>query len=356
MNTVNRRILVSSAAASMAVMSIGLRNVSAQPAKTGTTFESALTGSVIEILDAAWAFNDSTYSMEEGNDITSEYVTIDNDDLGTTAEIEFVQSKFSAAQHLERIQGFYEGSWESFTLIDSDETESGAWMAGIATLSDVEFGVYCEYQAGAYEGTDLIVLVNSRPDQIAAAVTSFQAGVVIGDLEPMLMLTESDAEGDLFVASATSGGNRTTRGTTEVGEDPDPNEQDLDTQDANAYILAIDDQRLTFLEQFNTFAENMAVFADETVTDSEQDAAFAAMDDMAFLWVKYPTQQTDIPAPADLADLETLYLNWLEEIGLLGQTWMDMITGDAEVEALFDQLDVVDQIDKDLQAELETLR
>lgn len=366
MHTLNRRTLLRTASASAAIFALSPKGLlRAQPTAEDRSFESELTGSVIELIDEQWSFNPELYELTEDDDVVKEYISVSNQ--SSTIEIEFVQSPLSPEEYLEEVQANYARVYDAFEVVDSGASGDGAWFAGSSTYEDFSLSIFCEYQAGAYENADLVVIVNSRPDDFQSNVPAVQDGILIGDLEPLIMVETSEVMSLEFpvlavaVATETSGrSSRTTRGTSENENrgNTRSNRRGQDERNSTAddsYVDEVRAHRADFIASFSEFVEALAVFGDDSSTDAQLNTAFATIDRVAETWLTYSDRASELTAPAEFATLEDLYLTWADEIAQLGANWVAFVTGAGEVGAIFDQIDVVDQADKALVAELDSI-
>src|SRR5699024_1000900 len=134
----------------------------AQSTEIGGSFESELTGSVIEILGGEWSFYMENYEIIEEGDYTKEYLPVINQH--STLRIEFVQTSLAPEQYLEIVQTDSFRKSQAFEVVESGLTDGGAWFAASVTWGQISHSIYAEYQTGAFEEADLVVILNSRPD------------------------------------------------------------------------------------------------------------------------------------------------------------------------------------------------
>lgn len=352
MTSFNRRTLISTAAASAVLLTPALRTGAfALPADDDREFESTFTGSVIELVDDQWAFEE-IYPLIEEDDFHWESVSIVND--SSIVGVAFIDTSKSPEEYLDEILSMYR--YDTIDIVGSGTSSDGAWFAASAAYEGISLvvSIYCEYQVGAYEEFDLVVTLNSRADNLLVDVDAAQGGILIGDLEPFMMLESSDVASLTFpgvVASSTSGRSNRTSQTSNATETTGTETTTADS----SFVEGVREHRTVFMSEFGDFAGAMGIIADEASTDPEKDAAFETMHRVAALWVPYADQAAELTAPAEYADLGELYSTWAAEITELGTAWQEIMAGQREVESLFDQIDAVDLVDKELKAALEAL-
>lgn len=361
MNTLNRRTILRSAAAGATVYALLPKNpLWAQPSDTARSFESELTGSVIELLDDQWNFKSEFYGIAEEVDYTTERVMISG--RTATVEVEFVQTSLDPEAYLTIVQDSYIENFVGFELADSGTTPDGAWFAGTAALSDLSINVFAEYQAGAYDDTDLVVILNSNSEDFLQNLPAAQEGILIGDLEPMMMIESSQVTALTFpvlaVAAPTPASGRTsrsTRGSTNTETTPRSNrrgQSQSTSTTSGSYVDDVRAHREEYLITFTDFVASVSVFGQDTSTEAQQAEAFDTIDRVAGEWLEYPARANQLNASPDLATLEDLYLTWADEIAEMGDLWFSAMQGTSTVDDLLDQLDIVNLADQALDTEL----
>lgn len=348
MQSTSRRLFVGSIAASAAFSGISRLTVAAAaPDSADREFESELTGSVIELLDDAWSFDTDIYEIEESRSLTRETVSVSS--ATATVEIDFVSTSMAPAEYLGGIEERLKSVWNSYESIDSGVTSDGEWLAGVGTSGDLELAVYVEYQAGAFPDHDLVVTFVGDTPTVTDDLDALQSGIAIGDAEPMFMMEESNVTSIVFGSDQqqTSSRTRGDRGSTTDTEDPAVTDSEF-VDDVIAH-------RSVFAGELEQYLTAVLMFGDDEITDAQIQEAFGVMDECAELWVLYPDQAAQLSAPAEYADLETMYLTWADDIAELGNSWIGARAGVEETSAMFDQLDVVIATDEDLGAALDAL-
>ena len=121
------------------------------------------------------------------------------------------------------------------------------------------------------------------------------------------------------------------------------------------FVEVVRAHRQKFLVTFDAFNAALNDFFAEGATEEEQAESFDAIGPLAEEWTTYPQQASQATAPAEFAELGTLYTDWANEIGALGTLWLDFLGRTATVEEFFEQLEIVDQIDLELGNMLEFL-
>lgn len=373
MKPLSRRSILRSAAGSAAVIALSpASRIWAQTPPDDRMIESTMTGSVIELIDDAWNFELGFGGMEEGDGYLRELYLMDSDTAAL--EVEFVQTDLTPEGYLELVQERYQTNWHQFELADSGATDDGLWFAASATTTAVPVSMYCELQVGAFEQADLMITLLSEPPLFAESVSSAQEGVLIGDLEPFIMIEPSDVMSLEFpvlaIAVATETTRRTTRSSRTVGGTEEAQDDRSSSRRSNRrgesqptstattdgdFVEVVRAHRDEFLVTFNAFNTAMSTFFAETSTEEEQAESFEAIAPLAEVWTTYPQQASQATAPAEFAELEALYLDWADEIGALGTSWLDFLGRTATVEEFFAQLDIVDEIDLELGAALDAL-
>lgn len=363
MNQFNRRAFLQSTVASATVLAIApVGSLRAQTTEDDRIYESVLTGSHVELVSSNWEFLADFELFEETEEFTREVVAASTESV--TLEVEFVQTSVDAEAYLDIVQRRYRDAWDVVEIFDSGVTADGAWFAasilmepGEVYTNAITMSVYCEYQVGAYENADLLISVNSRVDRFEASIESVQAGVRVGDLEPLLMVDSSDVLALAFPVLATTTQSQSGNESTTSGERRSGRSQagQSASSDDGEYVDAVWDHRTEFISSFNEFAEALSQFVDESSTDASMQQAYATLDRVAGDWTSYPATAQQMTAPERYSVLESLYLTWADEIGVLGQAWIDAVNGVATGDDVFNQIDVVDRADKALVAELDSL-
>lgn len=310
------------------------------------------TGEEIDLGETGFEFSsrysDDDYEAESflfGND--SSVVSIKFVPTGNTPE---------SVNELEstKLVEFYPETNEAGSAILDD----GTWLAySIATRTGLKRSVYIEFQIGAFPEHDLLVDFTSNVETFEADFALLQQ-VAIAGMPPFLFTGDSEIETLVFptIAATTGSTNRTTRvgGSTKVNTNPTETPVSGTGADDD-FVESVQTHREEFMSSFGDFATALGVFGEDTSTETDQDDALIVMANVSLEWIDYPEQASLLAAPAEFAGLGDLYLNWADEIGLLGQLFTDAFTGVGELAPAFDQIDVVDTIDKQLKAELDPL-
>lgn len=373
MDTSSRRNMLKTAVASAAVLAVvPARALWAQPDKADRVFESRLTGSAVELLQEDAEFYPELYVFEEEADFVRETVSI-TIPMTADAEIEFVQTSMTADEYLDVILGRFRENWDQVEIAGSGSDAEGAWMAASVLMepsesypNDIPFSVFIEYQAGAYEDADLAVAVVTRPDKVEEGIAAVQAGILVGDLEPLLMVESSEVLSLDFpvlssgMSTTASTGGRRSRSSQESGEEEETTntrggENQTNTTTSSDYPDAVRGHRTEFMATFDEFAEALALTIDDAATEADVSAAFSTIDGLAKQWLGYPDRAAQLVAPAEYSSLEGLYLTWADEIATLGSSYLGLFDGTSDVDTMFNQIDVVDQADRALVAELDSL-
>lgn len=358
--TVSRRAFL---AGSIVTLAVSATRVGAQDISeiSGTTVTSELTGATIDLGRSGFEFiltsvNDAT--GEEGFDFSNDVAI---------GRVGFVPEGAIPAEYLNtKLEDIDSANAESI-LHGYDSLDDGAWMA-IAALSEegVSNGIYMEYQVGAFDGYDLFVYLNSPPESFPDDFAAFQQIDLAGG-PPALFLEESGIESlefPVLVSSTTGTSNRSrstrrTRG--ESGDNDETNSrrssrgQQTGSGDTNDYVEAVTAHKEQFRESLDEFFELANLTISETASDEETNEAFAAISELAMEWLNYPAVASELTAPSDLASLDDVYRDWADEIGALGSNWMDALVGVGDFDQFFAQLEVVEESDGLLAAELEAL-
>lgn len=194
MITLNRRMFTAGVFASTIAAASRVSSTVAQPKKDDPSFESAMTGVKIVISDDQWKFFPQLYRTSQEPEFESEYVSITSANA-TTVEVEFVSGTMTPAEHAERYQALYQENVKEFQLEDSGETEDGPWFVGSFSIgTGSRLSTYFEYQIGAFEKADLIVLLNVQTELFQEHLTALQEGIEIDGDVPLKMLEASSAE------------------------------------------------------------------------------------------------------------------------------------------------------------------
>lgn len=373
MNKMSRRsILHASAGAATAIAFSPISRISAQTPPDERIIESSLTGSTIELVSDEWSFSLGFGGQDKGDDFLRELYIMEN--ASSQLEVEFVQTELTPEQYLEARLDDFLLWYPEMEIAGSGAEADGIWFAASLADEGSALSVYCEYQAGAYEEADLVLTLKSAPDDFQANLPSAQAGVLVGDLAPFMMIEPSNVMALEFpvvaVAVATETTGRTTRSSRRAGgtDEPEPtetsrrsnrrgqNQQDEPTAAADGdFVEVVRTHRDDFLGTLDAFNTALGVFIADDSTEEEQAEAFEAIAPLAEEWTTYPQRAGQTSAPAEFAELGALYSDWADEISSLGTLWFDFLGRTATVEDFFAQLEVVDQIDLDLGDLLDTL-
>lgn len=370
MNTSSRRSLLRLAATGAAVLAITpARDLVAQVRRDDRSYESAFTGSVVELLDPDWKFSTEFSGIDETGEYIRESVNARSESARTTIEIEFLRSSVSPERYIEILLERHAENWDVVEIAGSGTGPDGPWFAASllwvptdGLTSVMPASVYCEYQAGAYEEEDLVVTVNTRPEGFEERLNLAQTQVLIGDLPPLTMLESSEVFALSFPVltdetATTSTRGRSSRSTRGSGEEEETassrrGENRTNTATGTDYPDAVLAHRTEFIKSFDDFAGALSTFIDETSTQDQQNAAFGTIDVIATAWLDYPDQANSLSAPSEYARLEDLYITWADEIAVLGARYFSGISGTGTVEQMIEQIDVVDQADRALMAEM----
>ena len=363
MHLITRRNILKTTAAGAAVMVFSpVNQLWAQTSEDDRIYESILTGSHVELVSPDWEFLAEFELFEETEEFTREVVAASTE--SATLEVEFVQTSVDAEAYLDIVQRRYRDAWDVVEIVDSGVNADGAWFAasilmepGEVYTNAIPMSVYCEYQAGAYENADLLISVNSRVDRFEASIESVQADVRVGDMEPLLMVELSDVLALAFPALAATTESQSGNESTTSGEGRSGRSQtgQSSSSEEDEYVEAVWNHRTAFIASFDEFAEALSQFVDESSTDALMQQAYATLDRVAGEWTSYPVTAQQMSAPQGYSVLDGLYLTWADEIGALGQAWIDAVNGAATGDDVFNQIDVVDRADRALVAELESL-
>lgn len=363
MNTVSRRSILRTAAGGAAILALSPANrIWAQTPPYDRMIESSLTGSIIELLDDDWSFSLGFGGQDSGDGYLRELYNLQN--ASSRLEVEFVQTDLTSEEYLElKLDGLL-ASFPEIEIADNGILDDGVWFAASMATQDSARSVYCEYQSGAYEQADLVLTLFSEPDDFQTNLPSAQEGILIGDLEPFMMIEPSNVMALEFpviaVAVATETTGRTTRSSRTVGSTDEPEEtpssrrsnrrgqNESTTTTDEDFVEIVRTHRQEFLATFDAFNAALSTFFAENATEAEQAESFEAIAPLAEVWTTYPQQASQVSAPAEFAELGTLYSDWANEIGALGTSWLDFLGRTATVEDFFAQLEIVDQIDLEL--------
>ena len=369
MNSLSRRSILRTAAGGAAAFSLfSSTRIWAQSPPEEHTIESTLTGSIIEIIDDDWEFSLGFGGQDLGDEYLRELYILNND--SSVMEIEFVQTGLTPEEYLALAQDRFLMSWPELEVVDSGVTGDGPWFAVAMAGLEGARSVYCEYQPGAYEEADLMVTLMSEPSAFQANLPSAQQGILIGDLEPFMMIEPSEVLALEFpvlaVAAATEASGRTSRtsranrgseddsATTRRSNRRQQNQSTTTARDGD-FVGEVRAHREEFLETLSEFQTALMVFANENAPDEDLADAFGTIDAIASVWLTYPDRVAGLTVPPEFADLGALYREWADEIGALGEEWAAFIGQTGSVDDFFAQLDVVDEIDRDLEVALDAL-
>lgn len=357
----NRRTFFFGAAAGTAL--IGNSALAQRRSRDTTILTSELTGGKIDI---------------SGTDLVVAQQHIDDADGSEHIHFEVEGGQFdlifwphtsgNAADFVTNAASMYSAVFPDTEDLGSDSYEDGGWLAFDAGVIG-----YFEYQLEAYGDHDLIVALVSPRDTFQDKFDQAQL-ILLDGMSPFLFHEESEIQAiaEERASVATSGTSRTSRGSTTSDESKvsrssrsstshDDEEGETNTRSRSSSnrgddpVDAVVSHRATFLENYDQFYAFLQVAADETATDREVEDAFAAMLNIAFAWQEYPAQAARIEFTANLANLETVYLNWADAIGEMGFLFEDFYMGQATVDDYLAAQDAWSLIDDDLIAILETL-
>ncbi|MCA9832426.1 MAG: hypothetical protein KC435_00605 [Thermomicrobiales bacterium] len=368
MNTTSRRVIVRgmSAAAAASILASTSKVFAAQA--NDREYVSELTNSVVELTNDDFTFAEDSFDVRSFDEYTQEYLSISTG--RSTVEIMFVQNGNEPADFVDVIRQRYQENYDTFEDGDSDEVDGSIWFTAATLFNDQQINIYGEYQTGAYDSADLLVLVNAWSDEIVDEIEAAQNGILVGDAPPLLMLAGDDPADLVFPVlgstSTTSTGTRSTRSSRTSSTDDDDNTSETrnstrgndDTKttstdaDSTDYREAVTAHREEFLDSFAVFATSLAAMTAEDATDADLTDAVTTIDGLAADWITYPDTYAELTAPSSERTLKKLYKTWCDEIATLGESWNNARNSTASVEVMFNQIDVVDQADKALAAEL----
>lgn len=369
MTTINRRALIQLVSGTVVASAVSQTDVFADgPGPNDREFESEFTGSVIELVDRSMYFMETMYRIEEETNYTAEHVPIGGDP--GVLSVTFVQSSLSSQEYMSIVQEPYKlGNFEE---VASEIQDDGWWFAAAhgGAVNGLVSSVYAEYQVGAFPNADLLVIYSGRPEEFVDGLPRMQEGVLIGDYEPFIMLEQGNPTALMFPAvtakptqpstqptgnsrSSSGRGDRSRAGNTTSDRSSRGNQNQSTT--GSDYPDAVLAHRTEFMGTFNEFVEAISVVIDEVSTEADVSGAFTIIDGLAETWLGYPARANRLSAPAEYDSLEGLYLTWADEIATLGSSYLGLYDGTSNVDRMFDQIDVVDQADRALKAELDSL-
>lgn len=150
-------------------------------------------------------------------------------------------------------------------------------------------------------------------------------------------------------STGTTGSTRSTRstGTTEATEVAQTGST---SEDADAYIEAIQNHRQAFFESLAVWNESL-----DLLTDNASDADIQAARDgslaEAEFWAGFSANAQQLTPPPGYEDVHDAYLTWAAEITELGNLWIGGLNQDsAMIDQFFEHLTVVQEADDNLQA------
>lgn len=346
----NRRVFVFSGTA-LAALPLGalVQRVAAQ---TETSYQTTLTGSVIE-------FGDSGFTLGETgtqNDVETVELLLDS----AAAYIDFVPT-------IDDHEAFIESSITDILdaglgaeLVDSGVFDDGAWAVMSATIDGTPTALYREVQLGAYPEYDLVLSLRSSNDEFEDVITAFQ-DVTIDGFAPFLFLEDTDAIALVaaIVPVATTGRSQRTSRTATATETPtgqtsrrSRTSTRTSTTDDGSYREAVRAHRQEFQLTIVDFATSLGVLTDTTSTTAQTDTALLDIDALAEEWITYPEQAAKLTAPSSESVLAGLYETWSDEIAELAEIWQAARVGSSDAESILTQFEVVLDADDALGAEL----
>ncbi len=139
--------------------------------------------------------------------------------------------------------------------------------------------------------------------------------------------------------------------TTETNETVDPTEvvdNDTDAVDADAYLQAIQNHRLSFYESFGAFNASLGGLDGEP-TDAEIRDAFDGSLVEAEKWVGYSESAQQLTPPPGYENVQTAYQAWADTVTEMGNIWVAALNGDsAQLDVFFDYIPNLEQAETDL--------
>lgn len=370
MSQISRRVVVKGMSAAAAASLLASTGKAFAAQANLREYTSELTKSVVELTNDDFTFAEDSFDVRTFDEYTQEYLSINTG--RSTIEVMFVENGNEPADFVEVIRQRYMENYDTFEDGESDEVDGSIWFTAATMYQDTQISIYGEYQTGAYQNADLLVLVNAWAEEITDEIEAAQDGILIGDAPPLLMLAGDDPADFVFpvigsTSTTTTTGTRSTRSsrnttTTETKDDNTSETRNTtktkdDTKqttsdDTTDYREAVTAHRNEFLDSFATFATSLATMTADGVSDADLNSAITTIDDLAADWITYPDRYAELTAPSSERKLKNLYKTWCDEIATLGENWNDARSGNATVEVMFNQISVVDEADQALAAEL----
>ena len=235
-----KRFLVSLLMA-MGIAIVPVVSAVAQPAATDQSYESDLTGEVIDLGDSGEiTFIPENFDFSETESFQEEYIWFTYG--WSNFQVVFVNGPTTPADYQEVTLANMVDFYDSWEVVDEATTDDTASFVGVATLDGSELVVYFEFRLDAFGDTDQVFMQFTDASTLVTDLQMVQDEVTIGG-QPLLDGTdveevaaaagiESDTTGD-DDEDTNTGSTRTNRtNTTDDDEDVSTPESD-DDEDTN---------------------------------------------------------------------------------------------------------------------------
>lgn len=178
--------------------------LAAQPLATDTSFQSALSGDVIDLGTSGEAvFVPESYDLSQGRTVSEEYIWFTYD--WSNFEIVIVGGDVVVADYYDLTMGNMVEFYEVFEVIDENVGTDHAWFLANATYQGSEMVVFYDYQLDALGEFDLLVMQFAPADALVTDMEFVQQEVTIGD-QPLLANTDPQEVAALLGGGTTGTG------------------------------------------------------------------------------------------------------------------------------------------------------
>lgn len=164
--------------------------LAAQPAASDTSFQSALTGDVLDLgTSGEIVFSPDSYELSQGRTVSEEYIWFTYG--WSNFEVVVVEGDIDAGDYYDLTMGNMFEFYETFEVIEENVGTDSAWFLANATYQGTGMVVMYDYQVDALGDFDLLVMQFGPADALPSDLEFVQQEVTFGDLP---LLTNSDPQ------------------------------------------------------------------------------------------------------------------------------------------------------------------
>lgn len=162
--------------------------LAAQPADTDTSFESVLSGDIVDLgTSGEITFVPESYDVSEGRTVSEEYIWFTYD--WSNFEVVIVGGDVAADEYYDLTMGNMMEFYEVFEVIEENVGTDHAFFLANATYQGSEMVVFYDYQVDALGDFDLLVMQFAPADALVMDMEFVQQEVTIGE-QPLLVNTD----------------------------------------------------------------------------------------------------------------------------------------------------------------------